>query len=62
MKILCRIGIHRWVEAFSARSNHEVIERRCKKCGKKENYLGGMGGQEIGCWCPGEHRWEKAKY
>lgn len=46
MKLLCRLGFHRWK---AVPSNH-LPKRECRACGKRQEWLPGHGGGEDGCW------------
>ncbi len=52
MRILCRIGIHKWPEVDY---DNFKKTRVCKKCGIKQEWCSGCGGSEIGCWGPSEN-------
>ena len=57
--LLCLLGFHKWEQNRSLHISDifpfyldEVskVIRTCKICGKKEEWLPGYGGSEIGCW------------
>jgi hypothetical protein len=59
MNFLCKIGIHKWKQnrPLHIRDIHpgfdmqwETPTRKCLRCKKKEKWLPGYGGSEIGCW------------
>jgi len=62
MRFLCKIGFHKWEQNRELvikdihpglDSNWKTPKRNCKFCGKKEYWLPGYGGSEIGSWEPG---------
>ena len=59
MRLLCRLGIHRWEldRELSALDlfppfffPYKAPTRQCKVCGKRQRWLPGYGGSELGCW------------
>ena len=56
----CKIGIHKWevsrglvlYDMFPSPfdTKYKTPTRKCIKCGKKQQWLPGYGGSEIGCW------------
>jgi len=58
-RFLCKLGIHKWKTNRQLiirdihpglDSNWETPVRQCLRCGKRERWLPGYGGFEIGCW------------
>lgn len=63
-RLLCRLGLHKWEESRDVSlydmfpspfdRSYQSPTRRCLRCPKKQHWLPGYGGSEIGCWCPGD--------
>lgn len=59
-KLLCWIGLHAWeqtrpidpcTDSFpNPYWPYEAPIRTCGRCGKRQKWLPGYGGSEIGCW------------
>lgn len=60
MSWLCSIGFHDWhqerpltpYDAWPMDRAYETPRRECRRCAKREQWLPGYGGSEIGCWTP----------
>lgn len=46
-RVLCKIGFHEWKYQ---KLKYDSEYRFCKRCPKKQHWLAGHGGSEIGCW------------
>jgi len=62
-KVLCWFGLHQWRQSRELKVvdlfpppwlKYDRPTRYCIRCQKKEHWLPGYGGSEIGCWCPGD--------
>lgn len=58
-QVKCFFGLHKWnqsrnitiLDAFPPPFlAYENPKRMCLKCGKRQKWLPGYGGSEIGCW------------
>ncbi len=59
-KIKCKLELHKWKQSNKLTlydispgpfdSNYQTPTRTCEKCDKKQRWLPGYGGSEIGCW------------
>jgi hypothetical protein len=58
-RLMCAVGLHAWqhsrfmsvLDVFPP-AGMEPLRRQCFWCGKKQRWLPGYGGSEIGCWEP----------
>lgn len=65
-RLLCWLGLHKWEQSrdvtyydmFPAPfdQTYQAPTRVCLRCSKRQHWLPGYGGSEIGCWCPGGGR------
>lgn len=61
VNFLCKLGFHRWTydrhfHILDIRpgfvDEYKPPIRKCRKCEKKQQWLPGYGGSEVGCWIP----------